>query len=362
MMRHLCLVTLLFVTAAHGQVDDANDANAAPFSRPDAADVAAGFVETIEADDALDAQAKARALRFMREAGEDPRDLQVAMTDALIELYPAFGEGIRLLADDEIEAAAAKLKPLVDSSDAYVAAHARYFLARGYSMAERYEQARPLVESVVEDYANRTLYLGEAMFLQGAAQAHTLQRKPAMRTLTRFVAAFPEAPERLRIGAQHLIDQMQAVEEGTISDVSDRMDYSRRKLSIEDTGDRTQTEQQRIVAMLDTLIEQAEQQENQNNQGGGQGQQGGQSSPSGGGGAPQGNQAPSGPASQSTAPAGASRMGALHRVTRGDASDQWGQARQREREEVLNAIKARYPDRYRELVEQYYRSMQDEDR
>jgi DNA-binding FadR family transcriptional regulator len=55
-------------------------------------------------------------------------------------------------------------------------------------------------------------------------------------------------------------------------------------------------------------------------------------------------------------------MGALHRVMRGEEDEQWGRARQREREQVLNAIKARYPDRYRDLVEQYYRSMQDEDR
>jgi hypothetical protein len=55
-------------------------------------------------------------------------------------------------------------------------------------------------------------------------------------------------------------------------------------------------------------------------------------------------------------------MGSLHRIHRGDPDDAWGEARDRDREEVLNAIRARYPERYRELVEQYYRSLQEEGR
>ena len=36
----------------------------------------------------------------------------------------------------------------------------------------------------------------------------------------------------------------------------------------------------------------------------------------------------------------------------------WGKYNEKEREKVLSALKARFPDRYRELVEKYYESVQ----
>ena len=40
----------------------------------------------------------------------------------------------------------------------------------------------------------------------------------------------------------------------------------------------------------------------------------------------------------------------------------WGTVRKREREKVLNVLKAKFPDRYRELLEQYYKSLQHDGR
>jgi hypothetical protein len=61
-------------------------------------------------------------------------------------------------------------------------------------------------------------------------------------------------------------------------------------------------------------------------------------------------------------PAGGGGIGALSRVTRGDPGEAWGAARDRKRDEILNADKTQIPDRYRELVEQYYKSLQEEKR
>jgi len=55
-------------------------------------------------------------------------------------------------------------------------------------------------------------------------------------------------------------------------------------------------------------------------------------------------------------------MGALGRASRGSPDEVWGAARQRQRDEVLNVLKTKFPERYRELLEQYYKSLQEGDR
>ena len=67
----------------------------------------------------------------------------------------------------------------------------------------------------------------------------------------------------MQVAAWHELELLRAIEEGTLTDVQDRMDFSRRRLAIEETGEDTQEEQDKIVAMLEKLIEQAEQQEQQ---------------------------------------------------------------------------------------------------
>ncbi len=55
-------------------------------------------------------------------------------------------------------------------------------------------------------------------------------------------------------------------------------------------------------------------------------------------------------------------MGGLHRVNRGDAKDSWGNLPQKEREKVLAGLKGKFPDRYKKLIEQYYKSFQEDKR
>jgi tetratricopeptide (TPR) repeat protein len=253
-----------------------------------------------------------------------------------------------------------KLTPLRTSKNPYLAAAATYFSARAMIIDENYEQARPLLEQLVGPMSPHTLYDGEALFLLGVTQADLLERKEAIASLKAFCLNYPYASERMLVGALHMIEQLAAVQDGTLMDVEGRMDFSRRRLELARTADETQGQQKKIITILDKLIEQAEQNEQS---GGGGGNSDGSGGPNGpGGGQAQGNQQSGGPAQNSTAPVGEARLGDLHRVHRGDPSDTWGNRPDKEREEVLNALKTRFPDRYRELVEQYYRSLQEKDR
>jgi len=116
------------------------------------------------------------------------------------------------------------------------------------------------------------------------------------------------------------------------------------------------------VEVLDRIIEEAEkQQQQQQQQGGGQGSGQGSGQQQGSGGQASGNQAPSGGANQSSLPPGAARVGALTQEHKGRPGEEWGELKNWDREKVQNALKTHFPQRYREMVEQYYLSLQKED-
>ena len=50
-------------------------------------------------------------------------------------------------------------------------------------------------------------------------------------------------------------------------------------------------------------------------------------------------------------------MGELRPKPARKAGEQWGEMRDKEREEVLQALKQKFPERYRELLEQYNKAL-----
>lgn len=331
------------------------------FEAPDNEKIIAGFGTYISEEAELsDAQRQVIGTLIER-SKPDTAERQELINASLMTLYPEYEQAVELLAEEDADAAVKQLTKLSKSDNPYLAAHARYYLARAHTMQERYEDAEPHLNWLAEQkHLDKTLYSGEIVFLKGVTQAELLKRADALQTLKDFVVNYPFASERMVIGALHMIDELSYLKDGTLGDVQDRMDYSRRRLDIEKSDKPTQDEQQRIVTILEKLIKEQEEKENQQSGGGGGGQ-GQQQSQSPGSGPPSGNQNPSSPANQSSAQAGAGRYGSLDRAHRADGEGDWAQAREKEREEVLNAIKARYPDRYRELVEKYYRSLQEGD-
>jgi len=322
---------------------------------PDADGIVRTFLKTLAAAPDLAAGRKQQAVRAVEAARSDPARAQDALVDGLSALYPQFAAGLQALHREDAASAVAVFDGLRTAPDPYLAAHAAYFAGRAYVIDERYEDALPLLAKVAGEWCDRTLFSGDSLFLQGICEARLLQREEALRTLGAFLQRYPDAPERMRVGADHVARTLRALREGSLRDVEDRMEDSRRRLALHRSGEPTQAQQERIVALLEKLIAEAEQREQQGGGGGGGGAGGA------GGGAPSGNQTPGGPASNSSAPAGPARVGALRRAFRGRADEVWGNVRSRDREEILNVLKARFPERYRDLIEQYYKSLQEED-
>ena len=221
------------------------------------------FAQAIAANDSLTDDQRQQAAETIDQLKADDEMPSYIASEVLMQLYPEFEDAMAALGEEEVDAAVTKLSELAKGDDKHLAAEATYYIGRAHMMSEHYELALPVWKSILEDHAETTFRTAEALFFKGMSESQLLKRKEAIASLDRFILDYEDAPERMQVAAWHELELLRAIEEGTLVDVQDRMDFSRRRLAIEETGKDTQEEQEKIVAMLEKLIEQAEQQEQQ---------------------------------------------------------------------------------------------------
>lgn len=294
---------------------------------------------------------RTETLDVVSAVASDPYARDLAIGDGLATLYPEFSTALDELGQEKIADAKVRLERLAADSDPYLAAAALFLQARAELMEERFDRAIPLLQQVASERAEHSSQVADAMYFLGMSQAAMLDNTKAIETLTGFLESYPNAPERMRVGAWRRLQELHSIQEGSMSDVYQRMEFSRRQLQVQDTGDRTQEEQAKIVAMLDQLIEKAEESECQ----GGNCNKPGESQAQGQGQKPSEGQGQGQSGNGSRNPNGVARRS----FDDGPASE-WSRLRDRSRDPAFNAIKEKYPPRYQQLIEQYYRSFQEE--
>jgi len=329
-------------------------------AKPDAAHEASqvidGFLESLAVKQDLTDEQRETVARVVEELRGDEYSRDLALTVGLRELYPQFAEALVALSNEDVKAAVAGLEPLSKASDPYLAAESAYYLARAHMLNQQYEQSLAQLEKVLGEYEGHTLQATQALFLQGIAQLRTLQRDKARQSLEAFLERGAGASERMRIGAWRMLHLLEQIEEGSLSDVQQHMDFSRRRLELEYSDKQTRKAQEKIVAMLNKLIEEAEKQEQQG-QGQGQGQSQGQNQGKGQSqGQGQGNGQGQG---QGGSNANDQSPSKVVRRLQGGPKTPWDHLRNVEREaRAFAALKEKFPARYQQLVEQYFRDLQ----
>ena len=170
--------------------------------------------------------------------------------------------------------------------------------------------------------------------------------------MTNFIDQYPNASERMRVGAWRQLQIVSSIKKGTLGDVFQRMDFSRRRLALERTDQNTKIEQDEIVKMLNVMIKKAEDQEKKSSASS-QKKPGSEDKPS------EGEPKEGKGKGKSKSGKGSQNPDGFAKRTfgSGDVSD-WSKLRDRERDPAFNAIKEKFPARYKELVEQYYKSFQ----
>ena len=308
------------------------------------------FLGSLEKNAGLNAELKKEIVASVTQLRDDPFSTDAAITEGLALMYPEFTRALELVGNDETVKAIEAFEKLSKHEDPFLAAEAKYFVARAHVYDENYEEALPVLQEFEKSFAADSVQNGNALYLKGIALANTLKNKEAIAALTRFMNDYPNASERMRVGAWRQLQMVSAIKKDSLGDIFQRMEFSRRRLTLERTDQQTKIEQDNIVKMLNTMIKKAEDQEKKgqcNSQ-----KPGEQQKPSEGSGKKDGK-------GKSNNGQGSKNPDGFAKRTfgNGDASD-WSKLRDRERDPAFNALKEKFPARYKELVEQYYKSFQ----
>jgi len=315
--------------------------------------VVAEFLAFVAQHSAYDDEAKA-FVASQRETTA-PEDLGEFITLAYSVLAPEFKRGLELIEQDKSGEAADVFEKLAESDDPYLAVAAANFGATALIDLELIERCHALLNRVLEAHKpveKLTTAADHFRFMLGYCQVHVLDYQFAYGTFEDFLKNHPNAPERLRTTAQQILTELSRRAPGRIGDIRDLLTYARRKLKTGQTDETLLQKQEEAVALLETLIDEAEQQEQNQGEGEGQGQSGRR-------GAPRGSKKPGGGAAESTLPTGGGREGKL-RKSIARPGEMWGKMLPREREEVMQTLQKQFPSQYRDLLEQYYKQLSKE--
>lgn len=290
------------------------------------------------------------AARVVREAwaacgGCDEDEL---LTQALVLISPGLREGLDAYDAENYPAVINALTPLTTDGNPFLSTAASVYRVKALVAAERVGEALADVERLLADGGDRvarhSAMLPEVEFLLGYCLVMDLKYEEGEAALTRFLARHPDAPQRLTLAARQMLAELLNRKPGGIAEVADLMGFSGRRLESGQSGGDVQQKQERIVSLLDKLIEQAEQEEQNNSQGQGSGRQ-------------SGNRQPSNPMQDSRLVPGDPEVGPLNPSRRAQPGEMWGAMPPAERERIMQALRESFPSRYRRLVEQYYEEL-----
>jgi len=332
------------------------------------------FVASLDAQQlSLDGDTKipAEALDLIRStwAKCDGCDGEEFMTQGLAVLSPVFREGLDAYDADDYERCAMTMRKLQSVSNPFISTNAAAYEIKALVAMERLVQAGQRIEALrgnggvdgresarapdksgphsahgsLGRLATYSYFAPEIDFLHGFCLLSDLQYDAAAEALTRFLETHGEVSQRLTIAATQMLAELANREDGRIGEVVDLMHYSRRRLHDGDTGDTLRERQDRIVGILDSLIDEAEQSE-----------QSGEGSCKGGG---SDGGSLNRPMQESRLPQGQGREESVLRARRANPGEAWGSMPPAQREQVLQALRDSFPSRYRRLVEQYYEEL-----
>ena len=180
------------------------------------------------------------------------------------------------------------------------------------------------------------------LFYRMVAYQQLVQPEQSRAALVQLLEHEQELPQRYQKIAQLVRRDLANLKDESLDHIARRMNDVRRRLDIGRAGERVQTVERGVVESLDQLIKKLEEQQQQ--------QQAAASA--------SGSAQNSKPMQDSRLPA----MKAPGRVDQRDIGSQsgWGDLPPKEREQALQQIGREFPAHYRELIEQYFRDLADQ--
>jgi hypothetical protein len=204
--------------------------------------------------------------------------------------------------------------------------------AKGLSNRRIYEESLVCLKGVrPENIVDPATYY----FHKAVAEHGTLDKIEAMRSIFHLLDDVPDAPDRYRLVAILMLDDMSRWQDKSLDEVSRKMKNVERRLDLARGGAHTQKQEKEILARLDEMIKKIENQQNQ------QQQQNGGGCPSGGGSpgnSPGSSNTPGGPQQDSMGGTN-SGPGKVDQKKLEQLAKDWGKLPERERVEAITQLK-----------------------
>ena len=211
----------------------------------------------------------------------------------------------------------------------------RLLYGRWLGQERLYDEALTVLETIEPD---KVVDPASLLFFKSVACHRLLKVKEGQEAIRGLLEDVNDSPQRYVALAGLMQQDLAAIKDGSLDDISRRMEDVERRLDLARAGKRVRRKEDEIVDMLDKLIEDIEKQQQK------------QQSPGAGGG---------GGGKQSTRPAGDSAIlpgqGPGQTDRRNTQGSGWGELPPKEREEALQQLGKDFPAHYRAAIEQYFR-------
>jgi hypothetical protein len=277
---------------------------------------------------------------------EADRPVLDRVTDTLILGDPA---AAKLLAEARDPAAPAPKEVPALLRDAKLPAFYRQNLALAYAKAlsgkRVYEEALDALKAAVpEQVVDPAGYY----FHKAVAEHALIQKKDAVHSIARLLDDVADCPERYKMVATLMFIDMQSWKDDDkdLSNIAKLMDNSERRLDLGRPGPKTQEIQKKIVFRLDELIKDIENQ-----------MKNGQCQCPGGGAKPgPGTNQPSSPQQDSQIQTN-SGPGVVDQKKLQLLAANWGKLPEKDRAKAMMELTKDLPPRYREVIENYFKTL-----
>ncbi len=286
------------------------------------------------------------------------------ISEAYALVAPRFGKAYKLHQAGKHAEVIAALKPTISQRDTtYFAAAKSFLLAESMVGAGQLEDAVETYTDLVKNMPDRFSFSALALLRAAEVYERMHRRYYAMSLYNLWVDSFGLLDEETARKLIAKADAIQADYKDPLKTIAGKMGQVKTYLDKSDSGRANQQKQKEIIEQLDDIIALAEEQAQQGqSKGQGKGQKQGKK-PGEGKGKGQGKKKgpasgigiPSSPATASRLVGGDSpRPKGLSDIRPSDPSDDWGRLPPRERAKLLETFKETMPERYREMIRDYY--------
>jgi hypothetical protein len=189
------------------------------------------------------------------------------------------------------------------------------------------------------------------LFFRAVAEHGLMLKKDANDSINRLLDDVPTAPERYKVVAALMHFDMVSWQDKDLAAIARKMDNIQRRLDLTRGGKKTQKLQKEVVARLDEIIKKLENQNQGNSSANGGNCPGGAQRPGNGGGAK-----PSAPMADSNI-ATNSGPGKVDPKRIKELAQVWGTLPAREQEQRMRELTRDMPQRYREVIQEYFKRL-----